>query len=115
MVIIQRGKLCLLCPRGRKGVQKCGDGEGEVAVTSAATCQTPPSKGLGKVFQLYVPLSPNTWETMSALTSGTKLKKYFLSFCQHHFFSPTHPRSLTQFPFQGDPAMIPRRLANIFQ
>lgn len=49
MVIIQRGKLCLLCPRGRKGVQKCGDGEGEVAMTSAATCQTPPSKGLGKL------------------------------------------------------------------
>ena len=30
-------------------------------------------------------------------------------------FPPTHPCSLTQFPFQGDPVMIPRRLGNIFQ
>lgn len=39
----------LLCPKERKGVQKFEDGEGEVAVASAATCQMPLSKGLGKV------------------------------------------------------------------
>lgn len=42
------------------------------------------------------------WKNTSFLSASTILP-------------PTHPWSLTQFPFQGDPVMIPKRLGNIFQ
>lgn len=121
MLIIQRWKLRLLSsfniPKGRRGVRDLADGRGESSCGFCSLLPKAPEQGTWKRGRVTVGMChcPQTharqcqhsllalnWKNTSSASAST-------------IFPPTHPCSLTQFPFQGDPVMIPRQLGNIFQ